>query len=85
MNTIKSTQNNERLNLFVSSDLAGNLGVWVDRLNVTLSDFVRTAIAERLERLERQKTEQEVLETLQLYADDSRQIEQEWAYADATE
>lgn len=74
-----TTQKGSRLNIVLSPELNDKLNAWAERLDLTLSDLTRKALAEFLENVERQRREQELAEACTNYRDFNKQFSAEWA------
>lgn len=79
MNNPMISQKGGRLNIAVNVELNDKLNAWAERLGVTLSELTRRAISDFIERMERDKREQELAEACRNYRDFNKQFSAEWA------
>jgi metal-responsive CopG/Arc/MetJ family transcriptional regulator len=68
-----------RLNLNVTAELNEKLNSWAETLQMTLSELTRKALSEYIERLERNKREQELAEACKNYRQFNKKFSSEWA------
>ena len=68
-----------RLNIALAGELNEKLNAWAERLDVTLSELTRRAISDFIERMERNKREQELAEACRNYRDFNKSFSAEWA------
>jgi hypothetical protein len=68
-----------RLNLNLSAELNDKLNSWAEQLQITLSELSRKALNEYVEKLERDKREQELAEACKNYRQFNKKFSSEWA------
>lgn len=68
-----------RLNLNIPAELNERLNSWAEMLQLTLSELTRQALGEYIERLERDKREQELAEACKSYRQFNKKFSSEWA------
>jgi hypothetical protein len=68
-----------RLNLNVTADLNKKLTAWAGILQMTLSELMRNALSDYIERLERNKREQELAEACKKYRQFNKKLSSELA------
>lgn len=68
-----------RLNLNVPAELNEKMNLWAEALQLTLSELTRKALGEYIERLERNKREQELAEACKNYRQFNKKSSSEWA------
>jgi hypothetical protein len=68
-----------RLNLNVTAELSEKLNSWADTLQLTLSEMMRKALSEYIEKLERNKREQQLAEACKNYRQFNKKFSSEWA------
>jgi hypothetical protein len=73
------TNQKSRLNLNVTAELNEKLNSWAEALQITLSELARKALSEYIERLERNKREQELAEACKNYRQFNKKFSSEWA------
>jgi len=73
-----STQKS-RLQLNLTSDLSNKLNAWAEELETTLSELTRRALSDYVERLERNKQEQELEEACKSYRQFNKKFSSDWA------
>jgi hypothetical protein len=78
MENLLSTQKS-RLNFNVTTELNDKLISWAERLKVTLSELSRVALSEYIEKLERNRDEQELAEACKNYRKFNKKFSSEWA------
>lgn len=78
MENLLATQKS-RLNFNVTTELNDKLNSWAERLKVTLSELSRTALTEYIEKLERNREEQELAEACKNYREFNKKISSELA------
>ncbi len=78
MENLLSTQKS-RLQLSITSDLSDKLNLWAEKLETTLSELTRKALSDYIEKLERNKREQEVAEACARYRQFNKKFSSEWA------
>ena len=78
MENLLSTQKS-RLQLSITSDLSDKLNLWAEKLETTLSELTRKALSDYIEKLERNKREQEVAEACERYRQFNKKFSSEWA------
>ena len=79
MDNQTTTQKGSRLNIVLSPELNDKLNAWAERLDLTLSELTRKALAEFLENVERERREQELAEACRNYRDFNKQFAADWA------
>lgn len=78
MENLFATQKS-RLQLNLTAELNEKLNAWADRLEITLSELTRKALSEYIEKLERNKREQELAEACKNYRQFNKKFSSEWA------
>ncbi len=78
MENLFATQKS-RLQLNLTAELNEKLNAWAERLEITLSELTRKALSEYIERLERNKREQELAEACKNYRQFNKKFSSEWA------
>ncbi len=68
-----------RLNFNVTAELNEKLNSWAETLQMTLSELTRKALSEYIEKLERDKREQELAEACKNYRQFNKKFSSEWA------
>ena len=68
-----------RLNFNVTAELNEKLNSWAETLQMTLSELTRKALSEYIEKLERDKREQELTEACKNYRQFNKKFSSEWA------
>ena len=78
---MEDTMANEksRLNLNITAELNEKLNTWAGRLKVTLSELSRKALNEYVERLERDKRDQELAEACKSARQFNKKFSSGWA------
>jgi len=68
-----------RINLNLTAELNEKLNTWAEHLQITLSELSRKALKEYVEKLERDKREQELAEACKNYRQFNKKFSSEWA------
>jgi metal-responsive CopG/Arc/MetJ family transcriptional regulator len=82
MDAMTAVRSNTRLNMSVTKQLAQLLELWAERQKVSRSEIGRIALQEYLEKLEREKREQEIIDACTYYRELDLQLAQEWEAAE---
>jgi hypothetical protein len=73
-----STNEKSRLNLNTTG-LNEKMNSWAEELNITVTELARKALSDFIERLERNKREQELAEACRNYREFNKKLSSEWA------
>lgn len=82
MSSVHSKTKKERLSFFVNQDLSKKIYRVSEQTNQTVSELARQALKEYLERIEKEKIEQELENGYKANYDYYLRFQEEWNYAD---
>ncbi len=73
----------EKVNFLFPSELNTKANAVAKELGITYSDFVRQALADFIERIERKKIDREIEEACREFYDADKQLAEEWRIAES--
>jgi hypothetical protein len=82
MNTIVISGKKEKVNFLIPSELNKKAIAAAESLGFSYSDFVRQALAELVERIEREKIDREIEEACAFYFESDKKLAEEWRSAE---
>lgn len=82
MNTLTISGKKEKVNFLIPSDLNQKANAIAESLGFSYSDFVRQALADFVEKIEREKTDREIEDACKFFYQTDKQLEDEWRFAE---
>jgi predicted DNA-binding protein len=82
MNTASISSKKEKVNFLFPSELNTRAIAMANMLGLTYSDFVRQAVAEFVERIERENINREITEACKCFYETDKQLADEWRSAE---
>jgi predicted DNA-binding protein len=83
METSAYSGKKEKVNFLFPSELNNKANAVAKELGFTYSDFVRQAVADFIERIERNKIDREIEEACKQFYDMDKQLAEEWRVAES--